>query len=117
RQVLRLLEAPALPEVDLGVRPRDAVGVALEVDVGRRLELLVEDDGEVLRVGEVVALPARAVELQLPALRLLARDPLELARAVVRELEQHHRLARLGASGAGPPGGGGTGRGNGLTPS
>src|SRR6478609_776009 len=61
RKVLRLLEAAALAEVDLGVRARDAVRVVL----------------------------------QLAALRLFTRDLLELARAVVRELEEHDRLARL----------------------
>ena len=49
REVLRLLDRAALAEVDLGVRAGDAVGVALEVDVRRRLELAVEHDREVLR--------------------------------------------------------------------
>src|SRR5207253_7996164 len=91
-EVLRLLEAAALSEVDLGVRAGNAVRIALEVDVGRRLQLPVQHDREMLRVVEVVALLARLGELQRSALCLLTRDLLELAGAVARELEQHDRL-------------------------
>src|SRR5206468_5238333 len=85
REILRLPDRAALAEVDLGVRPRDAVRVALEVDVRRRLELLVEDDREVLDVVEVVALPARRGIGDVAGLGLGLRDLLELLRAVARE--------------------------------
>ena len=100
REVLRLADRAALAEVDLGVRAGDAVRVALEVDVRRRLELPVEHDREVLGVVEVVALLPGEIELRLAALRLVARDLLELVGAVVRELQRHDRAAALAEVGA-----------------
>ena len=88
REVLGLLEAAALAEVDLGVPARDPIRVALEVDVWRRLELAVEHDREVLReVGGSPCWPAW-VYFSAAALGLLLRDLLELAGAVARELKQ-----------------------------
>ena len=101
REVLRLTDRAAVAEVDLGVRAGDPVRVALEVDVRRRLELPVEHDREVLDVVEVVALLPAEIELRLTALRLFARDLLELVRAVVRELQCHDRPAALAEVGAG----------------
>src|SRR5262249_11737096 len=87
-EILRLLERAALTEVDLGVRAGDAVRVLLEVDRRRRPDLTVEHDREVLVVVPRIALAAGEVEARLPALRLLARDLVELVGSVVRELER-----------------------------
>src|SRR5213078_4257435 len=72
----------------------DPVRVLLVVDVGSRPELAVEDDREVLRVledGVDVARPAlaRLVRELLAALRLEARDVVELLVPLALEAELH----------------------------
>ena len=100
REVLRLTDRAAVPRSISAFGPGMPSGLLLEVDVRRRLELAVEHDREVLGVVQVVALLARRGRTSSDRAAPLPRDLLELARAVVRELQRHDRPAALAEVGA-----------------
>ena len=77
-----------MAHVDLrAVVARDTVRVADEVDVGRRLDLAVEDDREMLRAAQDRGAVGLALADERAALRLAPRDRLEDLLALAGELD------------------------------
>jgi len=94
--LLRLAQAAALSHVDLGaVVAGDAVRIADEVDVRHRLDLAIEHDREVLRAALNRLSVSGARTGKRAALSLTPGDLVEDLLALVRELHQHDRPARL----------------------